>query len=215
MPRKDKRKRPLPDEIRRRILEVLYKKHRESGQVKKYLITELRRLLKEELGLTPAEISHNLDYLIQSEWIVKMREPYTGRAAQAYGTKRETHRISSKGIDLFEGGSPFSMPESYHAINVSGERNIVQVGFGNYANVKYQDLQMALESLLQGVVISEDISAEHKVQTVADVKSIQSQLLKPEQDETLLNRIKGKLEWLGNIGGLSSLWNMVMQHWPF
>ena len=89
------------------ILVFLFNVHRKAGTIEgsKFQITELKRELK-ELGLAPAEIARNLDYLVQNEWILRDSDPYVmTRGGSTISSKRVTYRISSKGIDLFQGPS--------------------------------------------------------------------------------------------------------------
>ncbi len=171
--------------------------------------------VRKELEFSPSETTHNLLYLIQNGWIEKEKEPYTGLKSKAYGTRKELHSISAKAIDLFEEGSMFSEFGSLHGLVVTGDHNVVQVGANVYAHQSYQDLQAALISLFQAVVLSEDLTPEQKFGVIADIKTIQSQVIKAEPDRHFLNKLKENLRWLADIAGLSSFLMNVFQHWPF
>ncbi len=171
--------------------------------------------VRNELNFTASETTRNLDYLTQNSFIRKDRESYTGPKGKAFGTKRETYRVSSKTIDFFEKGSEFSAEPSLQGLSIAGDHNIVQVGVNVFAYAEYEQLQTALVSLLHGVILSEDLSDEQQFQAFADIKAIMAQLLKPEQDPTLLDRLKGKLGWLSNVAGLAGFLSNVFTHWPF
>ncbi len=69
MTRTRRRKETVTDEeIRLTILRFLYDAHRKAGTLSggRFQIRELKRELKES-GLSPAEITRNLDYLVQNE----------------------------------------------------------------------------------------------------------------------------------------------------
>ncbi len=170
--------------------------------------------VRKKLKFTPPETTRNLDYLIQNSFIRKDIKPYTGPKGRAFGTKRETYQVSPKTIDFFEEGSQFSAEPSLQGLSISGDRNIVQIGTNVFAYAEYGDLQTALVSLLHGVILSEDLSDEQQFQAIADSKTIMAQLLKPEQDPTLLERLKEKLGWLSNVAGLAGFLSNVFRHWP-
>lgn len=171
--------------------------------------------VRRELGYPPPETTHNLEYLIQNGWIEKEIEPYTGPRSRTFGTQREVYNISAKAVDLFEEGSMFSSNPPVHELVIAGDYNIVQVGPNTYAYARYQDLQSALLRLLQGVFVTEDLSPTQKFEAIADIKAIQAQLLKPEPEKSLLNKLKEGLGFLANVTGLSTFVLTVLQHWPF
>lgn len=202
--------------MRRAILKLLYDDHVDSGRPKKYQILELKRKIKDSLGFTPAEVQHNLEYLIQNGFILKKREPYPGPQSQRYGTKKTVYKLSTKAMDLFEGESPFSVEGTFGGIVIHGDSNIVQLGYGNVANIQYQDLYRVLEDLKQGVKISEDLPDDEKIYVVSDITAIQTQLVRSDPDRTFLNKLLNRVrETIALGGGLASLMNAVMRHWPF
>ena len=207
--------RPSKDEIRLGILRLLYHERVKSGTRKRYLWSKLRAKIRSELEFTPAETTHNLDYLIQNGLLEKETEPYTGPRSRSFGTERELYGLSAKAIDLFEGDSMFSAKTPVQEIVVAGDQNIVQVGPNTYAYVQYQNLQSALNELLQAVILSEELSSEKKVEAIAEVKTIQAQLMKREPDKTLMNRLKEALGPLANVAGISNFLLNVLRHWPF
>lgn len=203
------------DEMRWRILKLLYDERVLSGLRTRYLWSELRVKVRRELGYTPSETVHNLEYLIQNGWIEKQTEPYAGPRSRTFGTQRELYNISAKAVDLFEEGSMFSSSPPLNELVIAGDYNIVQVGPNTYAYAPYQDLQSALVRLIQGVFLSEDLSPAQKMEAIADIKAIQAQLLKPEPEKTFLNKLKEGVSFLANVAGLANLAMNVLQHWPF
>ncbi len=171
--------------------------------------------VRDELRFSPAETNRNLDYLIQNSFIVKETEPYTGAKGVRLAKEREFYRISSKAIDFLEGESMFSVGSSLQGLVVAGDHNIVQVGVNLFAHEAYRDLQTALESLLHGVILTEDLSSKQKFRAIADIRAIQAQLLKPEPERTLINKLKVGIGWLAKYAGLSNFLLNISQHWPF
>lgn len=213
--KKPKEPRPSNEEIRWKILRLLYDEHSESWGRQRFIWTELRKKVREGLRFNPNETTRNLDYLIKNEWIVKEREPYAGPRSQAFGKERELYSISANAMDLFEGDSTFSVGPSIQGLAIIGDDNIVQTGRNILVQSRYQDLQESLSALLQRAILSDDLSQDQKIQLAADIRAIQAQLVKPEQDETLLNRLKSKISWLGNIASFSSFFMKVAEYWPF
>lgn len=209
-----KRESPSNDVIRLQILKLLYDERVSSGTPSRYLWSELKRKVRHELNYNASQTNHNLLYLIQNEWIEKESEPYGGPRARTFGRERVLHQISTKAVDLFEQDSMFSEHSLMQELVIAGDVNIVQVGPNTYAFVEYKDLQYALFSLLQAVMLSEDLSRRQKLQAVADIKAIMASLLHTEPDRTLLNMLKEKVAWLGNIASVSSFLMNAFKHWP-
>lgn len=207
--------RPSNDEIRWRILRLLYDERVASGTRRRFLWSELRKKVRTELELPPAETTHNLEYLVQSGWVEKEIEPYTGPRSRTFGTMRELYTIAAKAVDLFENGSIFSSSPPVQELVIAGDHNIVQVGPNAYAHVRYGDLQSALQALLQAATLSEELSPDQKLQVMADGRAIQAQLLKPDPDKTILNRLKEGVGWLADIASLSNFVANVLRLWPF
>ncbi len=109
----------------------------------------------------------------------------------------------------------FSAEPSIQGMVVAGDHNIVQIGANVLVQTQYQDLQESLSALLQRAILSDDLLDEQKIQLAADIKALQAQLIKPEQDETLLNRLKSKISWVGNVASLSNLFLKVTEYWPW
>ncbi len=206
-----KKPRPSNEEIRLRILQLLYEEHERSGTLRRYLWSDLRMKVRNELSFDPPETTRNLDYLIQNDWIHEERQPYEG----LYRKEKKTYGISAKAIDLFQGDSMFSSGLSIQGMVVAGDNNIIQIGANILVQTQYQDLQESLSALLQWAILSDDLLDEQKIQLAADIKALQAQLIKPEQDETLLNRLRSKISWVGDVASLSNLFLKVTEYWPW
>ena len=166
--------------------EFLSNAHRKAGTIEggRFQISELKRELK-ELGLNPAEIARNLDYLVQNEWILRDTEPYVmTREGRTISSKRVTYRISSRGIDLFQGPSQFQRAGSPFSLSViQNAPGIIQVGDVNYVNLQFRDLYLALDSLAQAILTSDKLSPWEQFERVADIRTLQAQLSKSVPDK--------------------------------
>jgi hypothetical protein len=215
LPRK-KRKVPSDEEIRLAILRFLYESHRKAGSLSggRFKILDLKRELKAR-GLKPAEITRNLDYLVQNEWVVRDAKPITiVRSKTPVSSEQVTYRVSSRGIDLFQGESQFQAPGSLYGISiVQNAPGVIQVGSYNYVDGTFRDLYDNLDSLARTAMLSDSISDEEKWLTLAEVKTMQAQLMKREPDPTILRKAWSRIDSLRKVGALALLiekaWNLL------
>ena len=207
MAKKPQKPQPTDEEILLEILRFLYDTHRKAGTRSggRLQINELKRGLR-GLGLKPAEITRNLDYLVQNEWVVEETQAYTlTRRGQVFSSKRTTYRISSRGIDLFQGPSQFQAPGSLYGMNiVQTAPGIIQVGSFNFVNSEFLDIFNALDSLGQAVATTDLIPGDEKLATLADIKTMQAQLMKPEPEKTVLRTMWSSIQRAGQIGAFVS-----------
>lgn len=203
-----KREVPSDEQIRIRILRFLYESHRKAGSLSggRFKITDLKGELKAD-GLKPAEITRNLDYLVQNGWVVRDAKPIIIiRKGTPISSEQVTYRISSRGIDLFQGESQFQAPGSFYGINiVQNAPGVVQVGSFNYVDARFRELYHELDSLARTVLLSDSISDEEKWLVFSDVKTLQTQLMKEEPDPPILRRAWSGIEKLGRIGASAVL----------
>ncbi len=215
MPRR-KRKVPSDEEIRIAILRFLYESHRKAGSLSggRFKITDLKRELKAG-GLKPAEITRNLDYLVQNEWIVRDVKPFTiFRNKTPVSSEQVTYRVSSRGIDLFQGESQFQAPGSLYGINiVQNAPGVIQVGSFNYVDGRFRELYAELDSLTRTALLSDAISDEEKWLTLAEVKTMQAQLMKQDPDPSILRKAWSRIDNLRKVGAFALLiekaWNLL------
>ncbi len=214
--KKQRRSKPRPgnDEIRWLILRLLYDERLGAGVRKRYLWSDLRGLVRSKLGVTPAETTHNLEYLIQNGWIEKETEPYTGPRFRAFGTVWDLYGISAKAIDLFEEGSVFSSNPLFRSSSSRGTRTSSKWPRTPSRTPRTGTFNPHCSPFSKAVTLSEDLSPEQKIGAIADVKTAQAQILKPEPDRTVLEKLKESLSTLANIAGISSFVLNALHHWP-
>jgi hypothetical protein len=195
------------EEIQEIILRSLYELHQKSGTRtgSKLKLTEIKKLLKKE-NLSPKEIIRNLDYLIQNGWINEEREKYQFRKGRSiFNSERKFYKISSVGIDHFQGPSKFQKVESNKGINIKNIQGIIQIGEGNYVNANYRDLYQNLNLLNEEIKKKINFSDEEKLNFQADIETIKSQLSKLNPDKKIIKSIWAKLERLANVNSIASL----------
>jgi len=202
------------DEVRRKILEFLYYRHKEARSRKgaQVSISELKRELK-KLGCKEQEISHNLDYLIQSGWIKIEIEESEFKTPRGFirKQKKEYYRISDAGINYFEGPSEFQRVEkSFSGINITNIQGVTIIGDRNVVvNTEYLDLYKGLSLLSEVVRTSSLLSDEEKLNYAMEIETIKNQLSKPSPDRNIIKLAWEKLKPLATIAGVASFFNQV------
>ena len=188
--------RPKNDEIRRIMLEYFYNRNNNATSTRgkkgsSVKISDIRKDLKASHGLTQQEALSNLTYLLSEGWIEE------DRVEKSFPTPRGTlipsttsfYRITAQGIDKIEGPGEFTMAK-FHGIRIEATgQNIITVGDGNQVNAKFGELGQALAELRDAVTGADNAEAE-KMNIVADIETIQTQLAKPEP-----NRVVVKAAW--------------------
>jgi len=156
-------------------------------------IMDVRKELKASHGLSQQEVIGNLNYLISQRWIdeehVEKSVPLPSGTVIPQSTSY--YKITAAGIDKIEGPGEFTMPK-FHGINISATgHNIITLGDGNQINAEFGDLGRSLADLREGISKSNAPEAA-KLNLVADIETIQSQLAKPHPNRSILG-----LAWLG------------------
>lgn len=170
-------------------------------------ISEIKADLKSK-GLKANEIIHNLLYLVKTGWIDEESETYTipGRGVTA---KKVKYRISDLGVDFFEGPSKFRKDRRVGGIDISHVSGVVVIGDGNFVQTRYESLYRHLDLLEQSITISESIPSEEKINYLAEVETIKSQLAKPNPDSGILSKAWQALLTLSAVPGLFDLFEKI------
>src|SRR2546430_11916151 len=162
---KPKPPRPTDDQVREAILDYMdaeYRRYREVDHGRRN-ISEVKAAMKAR-GFTQQEVVRNLDYLVQTGWILREEERYPvmggGRPVMA---TQPYFKISNKGIDHKEGASKFQRIERYEGINVSAIGSVVVVGGNNVVNASYTDLYGALGILGESIKASDKLTEQQKL----------------------------------------------------
>ena len=194
----------LNDEKRDVLLRYLYNIH-ENARGPAGVATKIRELWKamKSQGIKQKEVNSNLDYLIQKGWIVIIEEKKTFTTQQ--GTKREspskTYKISGIGIDRLEKASTYQREEHYSNINITNINGVTVVGTNNIVNTQCTDLADVLSKIEKEIQTSTSLSETDKLNTIADIGTIQMQLSKPKPDKAIIQKAWSILK---NIVGTTS-----------
>lgn len=211
--RKSKAKMPqkLRDEICEIILKFFYDAHKRARSLKsaRLKISAVKKDLKQQ-GLTEQEIVRNLDYLIQTGWLLKETESYQLRTERGIVTTKTEHfKISDKGIDHFEGASKFQRAHPLTGINITNIQGVTIVGDGNVVNAQYSDLYGNLSLLAEEIMKSDEFSDEEKLNYRAEINTIKSQLSKTSPDKSIVAKAWNKLKALATVAATASFFEKV------
>src|SRR5881296_2917209 len=198
------------NEIRTIMLQYFYDRNKTatSARGKKgyaIKISDVRKELKARHGLSQQEVMSNLNYLLSQGWIeedtVEKSVPLPTGTVIPQSTS--FYKITAAGIDKIEGPGEFTI-EKFKGIKIEATgQNIITVGDGNQVNVKYQDAAGALVDLKQALLQSTAISESQKLDAVADIESIQSQLAKEKPNRTIVKDGWEAVEKLDTVLGLT------------
>ena len=197
---KNKKKQDLPkksnDEIRKTILSFLKEKRQKARGLESIGArpSELKKILKQQ-GLTENEIARNLDYLIQSGWVIKDIKKYPIPGKRVSGEKI-SFKLSKTAVEYFEGPSAFGVSESFSGINITNIGGITQVGRDNYASNQFVDLYTTLDQLGKEIRLSDKFTDKEKYEYQVDIKTLQDQLAKPNPEKSLFQKFLDKLKTL-------------------
>ena len=196
------------DIIRDSILRHLYELHRKARGISS-VGTGIRDLWSamKELGYKQADVNSNLDYLLQKGWareVIHKRTFNTPRGT-AQETETKTYKISDIGIDRLEGASTFHREASFSKINVTNISGVTVIGDGNVVNTQYTDLSRMLSDLEKAVAETAKLENEQKLNVLADISTIQSQLSKPKPNTSLIKTIWQGIEGTVTASGFAEL----------
>ena len=206
-------------EIRQTVLEYFHGRYRnakglgagKNGAAGK--IREIRRDLKLDFGLSQQQVQRGMTYLLSQGWIEEER--IVKQVSLPKGTVipqvTPQYKITAAGIDKIEGPGDFT-PERFQGVNFSLiNRSIVTTGDGNRIDATYEEAGNALVDLRNRVLALETVSEEKKIDVIADIDTIEAQLVKTEPNAGIINaaweNIRGIAQVLGfgaNIGSVAA-----------
>jgi hypothetical protein len=180
------------NEIRTVMLRYFYDRNRNATSTRgkkgsSVKISDVKRELKASHGLTQQEVQGNLTYLISQGWVKEdaIEKSYTAPSGTVIPSTTHFYTITAPGIDKIEGPGEFTMPK-FHGIKIEATgQNIITLGDGNQVDAKFGELGQSL-SELRNAITSSEVQESTKLELVADIDTIQSQLAKPEPNRTII-----------------------------
>ena len=196
------------DKIRDDILRYMYHIHQRARGPKGVAmgIRDLQKEMKKQ-GIKQNAVIANLDYLLQKGWVAKIEERRTfttpgGTTQESVSTK---YNISDVGIDSLEGASTYQRKEHFSNINITNIRGVTVLGSGNVVNTELTDLANALSELEAKVAQTDKLTEEEKLNTIADIGTIQTQLSKPYPKQSIIKDAWSGIEMAVTTAGFVEL----------
>jgi hypothetical protein len=169
-------------------------------------ISDVKRELKASHSLAQQEVQSNLTYLISQGWVKEdaVEKSYTAPGGTIIPSTTNFYTITAAGIDKIEGPGEFTMPK-FHDIKIEATgQNIITLGDGNQIDAKFGDLGQSLAQLRTAITASQ-VPESTKLEFVADIDTIQSQLAKPEPNSTIIKSAWEVVKGAAVINGCTAL----------
>jgi hypothetical protein len=209
-------KRPPPqsytdDQVKDAILKYLHEKRTNPRGLDsaKVGIMELRKELKQK-GIEQKEVIRNLLYLIEARWVreeVEENQIWTGK--RTFVQKSKSFIITNQGMELFDEKSRFHRPDGLAGINIQNVTGVVNLGDNNIIRNEAVNLYKTLEELDNRIRMTDQLKDEEKLNYRAEVKTMQSQLSKPNPDKDILRKSWDALKGIATIGSLGNVIDKV------
>lgn len=194
------------DDKRDKILRFLYRRHKSTRGINKIPIgiRDLQSEMKKHHQMSQAEVSSNLDYLIQVGWVrevVKERSFKTG-AGTVRSEPQVKFKISEVGINHMEKATVFKKPQSGSHINITNIKGVTILGDGNIVNAEFTDLSRAIDELDDAISASQALSDEQKLDAAGDLATIRTQIAKKNPSRSIIGAAWKSLEAVATAGGV-------------
>jgi hypothetical protein len=199
------------NEIRTVMLRYFYDRNRSATSTRgkkgsSVKISDVKRELKASHSLSQQEIQSNLTYLISQGWVKEdaIEKSYTAPGGTIIPSTTNFYTITAPGIDKIEGPGEFTMPK-LHGIKIEATgQNIITLGDGNQIDAKFGELGQSLADL-RSAITSSQVPEFTKLEFVADIDTIQSQLAKPEPNPTIIKSAWEAVKGAAAINGCTVL----------
>jgi hypothetical protein len=209
--KKEAQQPPTNNDIRTVMLRYFYDRNRNatSSRGKKgssVKISDVKRELKASHSLSQQQVQSNLTYLISQGWVKEdaIDKSYTAPGGTVIPSTTRFYTITAAGIDKIEGPGEFTMPR-FHGVKIEATgQNIITLGDGNQINAKFSELGQALADL-RGAITSSDAAESSKLELVADIDTIQSQLAKPQPITAIIKAAWEVVKGSAAINGCTAL----------
>lgn len=198
------------DAIRNQILHYFYDRNsaatsrfgKKGSAVK---ISDAKRELKLQHGLSQQQVMSNLTYLIDRNWVKTFEVEKTVRVSGGtVPSKVMWYEIAAAGIEKIEGESEFTPRERYAGINITASgNNVITLGDGNVVNAKYSALHTELTQLKDAISNSTLLTEAQKLDAAVDIESIKDQLAKEKPTKGIVTQLWQSVERFVTIANLA------------
>ena len=201
------------DDKRNKILRFLYDRHKNTRGINKIPIgiRDLQSEMKKQYKMTQAEVSSNLDYLIQVAWVreVIKERSFTTKAGMELSQEQKKYKISDIGINHLEAGTVFKKPDYGGNINITNVHGVTVLGDGNIVNAEFTDLARALDELENVIENSQMINDERRLDAIGDVATIRTQIAKINPDRSVIKAAWNSLQAIATVDGVINAFQHV------
>jgi hypothetical protein len=177
-------------------------------------ISDVKRELKDEHGLTQQEVQSNLTYLLSQGWVEEksIEKQVRARGGTVIPSVTKYYQITAAGIDKIEGPGEFSR-DRFQGIRIEATgQNIITLGDGNQVNASYREVGEALAVLRQAVKESRELDEATKLDVVTDIDSMQDQLAKAQPNRTVVQALWTGLQRIATVAGLADALTNLAPH---
>lgn len=184
------------DEVAKNILEYLVEVYHSAKRPNQQEVNDIkivRHVVKD--GITREQVIASLRYLDDNRWVLHRQERNGGFTQTKY-------RISPKGVDYLDETPSQFKKNTMPLINIQNTNGIVVIGDNNYVQSVYQDGYTKLDALKVAISKNDVVDDEKKIQYIADIETIQKQLVKKEPLKEVIRASWGTLQSLATIEGL-------------
>jgi hypothetical protein len=195
------------DDIRDKLLRFLYDRHKRAKGIGKIPIgiRDLQKEMKGRYGLKQNEVSSNLDYLIQVDWVREVVRERTFKTKRGMQLSQEQvkYKISDVGINHLQAGTMFKRPDSFGNINITNVQGVTVVGEGNVVNANLTDLSRAVDELDRAIGAAKELTDAQKLDAVGDLSTIRTQIAKQNPNKQIIRTAWESLQGLATIATLA------------
>jgi hypothetical protein len=133
-----------------------------------------------------------------------VEKSFTAPGGTVIPSSTSFYKITAAGIDKIEGSGEFTMSK-FHGIKIEATgQNTITLGDGNQINAKFGDLGQSLAKLRDAITRSEAPDTQ-KMNLVADIETIQSQLAKPAPNRGIVKAAWETVKGAASINGCVAL----------
>ena len=198
------------DQIRQIMLEYFFERNKnatsrlgkKSGAA--VTISVIRAELKTLKGLSAQGVQSNLTYLLSQGWVEKqlITKSFPTKMGGFNPSITNYYIITAAGIDKIKGPSEFTR-DRFQGIKIEATgQNIITLGDGNQINIRFREIGEELAKLIESIKASDKLDETTKLNSVADIHSIQDQLAKPKPNQKVISNLWEGIHKAASAAGL-------------
>lgn len=203
------------DDKRDKILRFLYQRHKTTRGINKIPIgiRDLQSEMKKQHQMSQADVSSNLDYLIQVSWVreVVKERSFTTPGGAEVSAAQSKYKISDVGINHMEKATVFKKTQAASQINITNIKGVTVLGDGNVVNAQFTDVSRALDELDDAISQSQTLTDEQRLDAAGDLSTIRTQIAKKNPDRTIIATAWSSLKAIATVGGVVGAVEKVSQ----